>query len=744
MLAFARRTLLWKYAAYIAGLVSLLLALSGIVSGYFAYREAIASLEEVQHATASYAAMEIANFMRRVQQALHASLEKFDTSATVQTDDLQIEFVGLLRHHPEVSELRWINGDGAERFALSRFRAHAASDTNWSGDARFVGARGAEDHVGKVYFREGSEPYVSVSVARHSTSSVVESEVNLTYIWDLIAQAQPKPGGTAFVVDGEGQLVSHPDIGLVLAKTNLSTLEHVRRILARSPEAGALVGEARDIKGRAVVSTAVSIPRLGWTVLAEQPVEEAFRPVYASVTRSAVLVALGILGAIATSLLLARRMVRPIREVESRARLLGEGDFSQRIELRTGDELEAMATQFNRMAARLQDTHETQELRIAERTHELAVANEAKTRFLAAASHDLRQPLHALALFVGELRAMQLPVDAAALAERIERSAEALEALLEALLDLSRLDLATVEADPRPIAMEDILARLAAQFAPSAEAKGVAFRQVKTSLWVRSDPMLLERILLNLLANAVRYTERGRILLGCRRRGEHVEVIVADTGIGIDPKHLPHVFQEFYRAAPPDRGMGTGLGLGLAIVKRLAALLGHRISIESTAGKGTVVRLLLPRVPTQQRTRAPDLAALNSLRAVRVLVVDDDASVRDAMHGLLKRWDCEVSTAADGDEAIARARERRPDVVLCDLELAHGESGVEVVEAIRRLHGEHIRCAFVTGESSPELIARARATGLPILFKPTTPGKLRAMLEHLAHANPAEAGSSVS
>jgi CheY-like chemotaxis protein len=127
-----------------------------------------------------------------------------------------------------------------------------------------------------------------------------------------------------------------------------------------------------------------------------------------------------------------------------------------------------------------------------------------------------------------------------------------------------------------------------------------------------------------------------------------------------------------------------------------------------------------------------------------VLVVDDDASVRDAMHGLLKRWDCEVSTAADGDEALARARDRRPDVVLCDLDLAHGESGVEVVKAISRLHGEHIRCAFVTGESSLELIARARATGLPILFKPTTPGKLRAMLEHLAHANPAEAGSSVS
>jgi signal transduction histidine kinase/ActR/RegA family two-component response regulator len=740
MLVFARRTLLWKYAGYFAGLVSLLLAISGIVSGYFAYRESIAALEEVQQATARYAAKEIANFMRSVQQALRGSLEKFDTGAGVDPDDLRIELVALMRHHREVSEVRWIGARGEEQFLLS----HVGLNSSMSGrslaeDPGFVGAHRTRDYVGKVHFLKESEPYVSVSVARSSTSSVLEAEVNLKYIWDLIAQAHLKPGGVAFVVDSEGQLVSHPNIDLVLAKTDLSSLPHVRRALDRNPQAVVFVGEGTDVVGRPVVSTAVPIPNLGWTVFAEQSVSEAFRPVYASMARSAVLVALGIAAAIAMSVVLARRMVRPIREVESRARLLGEGDFSQRIDLRTGDELEAMATQFNRMAAHLQDMHQTQELRIAERTNELALANEAKTRFLAAASHDLRQPLHALALFVGQLRTSELSGDAADLSERIERSVEALATLLEALLDLSKLDVASVTATPECLPLQDMLRRLTAQAAPSAEAKGLAITLVRTSLWVRSDPILLERILQNLLSNAVRYTERGRILVGCRRRGENVEVMVADTGVGIGPEHLPYVFEEFYRAPRQNRGMSAGLGLGLAIVKRLAALLDHRIAIESLAGRGTVVRLFLPGVPPREHPVPSIRTAGDSLRGVRVLVIEDEAPIREAMQGLLLRWNCEVSTAADGAEALQQARLRQPDVILCDLDLAHGESGLDVAETIRRECGSEVHCAFVTGESSPALIDRARTTGHPVLFKPATPGKLRALLEHLARSGRAQA-----
>lgn len=727
-----RHSLFWKYAAYFAGVVSALLIISGAVGGYFAYRESVTALEEVQQAKAQFAAAEIENFMRGVQEALHATVGKFNANGAVAVDDLQLELVALLRHHPEISGVRWIDAAGDERIALSRFDRNVVdSARNWSAEPGFRAVRKASRYVGPIYFRKETEPYVSVAAARDSGGSVLVAEVNLKYVWDVVSQVQLTRDGVAYVVDRAGELISHPDIGLVLRKTDLSTLPQVRRALDRTPQAAVVIGEAQDLAGVPVVSTAVPINSLGWVVFAEEPLDEAFRPVYASLARSVGLVVLGLIAAIAASVLLARRMVRPIREIETRARQIGEGRFDHRIALSTGDELEALANQFNLMAGRVQDTYAMQETRIAERTRELALANEAKTRFLAAASHDLRQPIHALALFVGQLRSVHLPNDAKTLLEKIERSVEALNELLEALLDLSKLDVGAISAKRKPLALQDLLSRLASEFAPSAEAKDLALTCVPTSLWVDSDPVLLQRILLNVIANALRHTRQGRILIGCRRRGGNVEVIVADTGIGIDAAHLPHVFEEFYTAVPTQAGASTGLGLGLAIVKRLATLLDHRVSIESTLDKGTVVRILVPRTEPLQAARPLEPPIAEPLRGVHVLIVDDEVSARDAMRGLLARWGCDVAAAESGDEAVEHARKRPPDVVLCDLRLRDGETGIDVVDRLKRECDCDVSYAFVTGESSPESLAQARATGHPIAFKPTTPGKLRALLEHL-------------
>jgi signal transduction histidine kinase len=730
-----RRTLYWKYAAYFTGLVSALLVLSGAVGGYFAYRESMSALEAVQRANARFTAAEIASFMQGALNAVQAAVDKFNTKEQVDAENLRIELLMLLRHHPEISDLRWIAPDGEERFYLSRFELNAENrGRNWSDDRRFRAARSASPFVGPVYFRKGTEPYVTIAAARDPSSSVLEAEVNLKFVWDVVSQVPRAATEVVYVVDRGGQLISHTDMGLVLGKADLSIVPHVRRLLDQT-EQTITAGKSTDIRGQPVIATAAPIAALGWTVFAEQSVETALRPVYASITRSVVVVLIGIAVAFAASLLLARRMVRPIREIEARARELGEGQFERPIAVRTGDELEALAGQFNRMAARLQETHAMQEARIVERTHELSVANEAKTRFLAAASHDLRQPIHALALFVGQLRAVQLPGKAASLIEKIERSVEALKELLEALLDLSKLDAGAVAAETRALALNDLLSRLASQAAPMAEAKGLALTLVSTTLWVRSDPLLLERIFLNVISNALRYTDQGRILIGCRRRGENVEVIVADTGIGIDSMQLPNVFQEFYRAAAGHRGMDNGHGLGLAIVKRLAHLLDHRVRIESELGRGTVVRILVPRAEPQEPAFVPEALIVESLRGIRVLVIDDETLVRDAIQGLLAQWDCEVITAERGDEALELARGRRPDVVLCDLRLADGESGLDVVNRLRRECGSGVACAFVTGEMAPERIAEARATGHPIAFKPTTPGKLRALLEYLVRTD---------
>jgi signal transduction histidine kinase len=720
MAAPVRRPLLWKYAATLSLLVSALLLAGGALGAWQLYRAARASIEQVQQAEARFAATEIAGFMARVQGALRASTAKFAVLDALAVDDLRIELASLLRHHPELAELRWISAGGREQLALGRVGVdEAGSQRDWSADPRYTGARELGTWVSPVSFRKGSEPHVSVAVASPTAGSVLAAELNLKLVRDLVGRGS---SATTYVLDSDSHLIAHPDIGLVLARTDFSRLPQV--VLAMR---GREAGPARDIAGEPVIASHARVGPLPWTVIVEQPTARALAPVVETLLPALAIVALGIAAAIVASFVLAQRLVRPIQEIEAQARRLAEGRFDAPIALATGDELQALAEQFNRMAARLGETLASQERRIAERTHELALANEAKTRFLAAASHDLRQPMHALGLFAGQLRATALPPEAAPLADRVAESAQHLGTLLDALLDLSQLDAGAVRAEPRALPLQPLLARLAQQFAPAAEAKGLAVSAVPTRLWVHSDPLLLERILQNLLANALRYTREGRVLLGCRRRGSEVELLVADTGCGIAPEHLPQVFDEFWRAGR--RSRDGGIGLGLAIVQRLARLLGHGVGLDSVPGRGTVARLRLARAEPQAETAA-EPAAPDSLRARRVLVIDDEAAAREALQGLLARWGCEVRTASGLHSALAQAP--GSELVLCDLELEPGPDGVEVVQALRQACGPALRCAFVSGSSSAALVDKARRTGLPIAFKPTPPARLRALLEHLA------------
>ena len=725
----ARRTLLWKYAAYFSGIVSALLVVSGGLAGYFAYRESIATLEELQSANAHFAALEIARFIGRVEDALQSTVSKFNMPGGVDANDLQIELIALLRHQPAITELRWIAASGREELALSRVTQDVAnSGRDWSSDARFQAMHTVTRYIGPVYFRAETEPYVSISASRAPGGNVLVGEVNLKFVREVISNIRVGETGYAYVVDRTGRLVSHPDLGLVLGKTDLSVLPQVRNAIARKN--GSASRTAHTLEGTAVIATAAPIERLEWTVFAEQARAEALRPVVASLGRSVALMLIGMAVAIAASVVFARSLVHPIRQLGARAREIGEGKLDRRIDVKTGDELEALAAQFNRMAERLQAIYAGQEATIALRTRDLALANEAKSRFVAAASHDLRQPMHALALFVGQLRAHVAGAAALALLVKVERSVEALQELLEALLDLSRLDMGAVIAQPKSLALQELLARIVAQFAPAAEAKGLALTLVPTSLWARSDHLLFDRIVMNLVANAIRYTDAGRVLIGCRRRNDHIDVVVADTGIGIAATHLPHLFEEFYQAAP--RGASPkGLGLGLAIVKRLATLLDHQVMIDSVPGRGTMVRVRIPRAAPEAGESMPAKAHPHELRGTRVLIVDDEDAPREAIAGLLEQWGCIVSVARDGDEALAHARARPPDLVLCDLTLGAGESGLEVVDRLRGDLGPRLACAFITGASTPAMIAELRERGDPIAFKPTAPAKLRALLEHL-------------
>ncbi len=445
-------------------------------------------------------------------------------------------------------------------------------------------------------------------------------------------------------------------------------------------------------------------------------------------------------------------MTLPIRALQEGAARIGAGALDHRLEVKTGDELQALAEEFNRMAARLSESYAGLELKVAERTRELERANQARSRLLRAASHDLRQPLHALGLFVAQFGARAPDAETRHIAAQAGAAVTALQELLDAILDISRLDAGAVSPKVADFGVATLLDRLATAFAPSAAEKGLRLRVVPSRLVVRSDPVLLGRILLNLAANALRYTQRGGILIGCRRRGGLVRIEVWDTGIGIAPEQRQAIFQEFYQAADPRVG-GQGLGLGLAIAARLAALLGSHIEVASRLGNGSVFAVEVPRgEPTAAPGRSGAIAATGRLPehsledaasgrgrpsyGALVLVVDDDALVREAMQSLLAQWGCTVAAAATGEEAVTllEGGDRLPDALLCDYRLPGAETGIEVIRRLQAVAGRAIPAALVSADTAPESLQTMRASGYPMLPKPVAPAKLRALLEHLVAA----------
>ncbi len=368
-------------------------------------------------------------------------------------------------------------------------------------------------------------------------------------------------------------------------------------------------------------------------------------------------------------------------------------------------------------------------------TEEAQAANRAKSRFLAAASHDLRQPLHALGLFTDRLTDHVTGDVGRALAEQVQTTTRALRQQLDALLDLSRLDAGGVEPDLRTFALGPELARLAAEWSVAAREKGLAFRFEPLEAQVVSDPVLLARVIQNLLANAVRYTSAGEVVLRTRRDGAQLAIEVADSGPGIPRDRQREIFSEFYRLDP--RAGDGGLGLGLAIVERTSRLLGHALVLESEPQRGSLFRVTVPLAGDAPAPGAhePQTAAIipAGLAGRRVLVVEDEPAVLDAMRGLLESWGCRVSVAHD----IAAATDSLsggggpPDAIIADYRLGAAETGLDAIERIRVLSGVDVPAVLVSGEAARDSLRAIRESGLRYLPKPVPPAKLRALLAEL-------------
>jgi CheY-like chemotaxis protein len=350
-------------------------------------------------------------------------------------------------------------------------------------------------------------------------------------------------------------------------------------------------------------------------------------------------------------------------------------------------------------------------------------ATQTKSRFLAAASHDLRQPMHALSLYLSALGGVRLPESALALLSNAKQCAQAMDEMFSELLDISRLDASAVQADIKVFALSTLLDQIRMEFVPQAQAKGLNFKVVDCSAFVFSDPILIERILRNLVSNAMRYTTHGKVLVGCRRSNDGVRLSVYDTGSGIAYEQQQSIFEEFYQVSNPERDRTQGLGLGLAIVQRLALLLSTRLTLTSQLGRGSVFSIDLPGSGAIDAVSSPMIADTThhgSLMGALIVVIDDESIILGAMQLLLEQWGCAVIVAASGREAIERLSQcsRAPDIIVCDYRLRDGETGSDVIVALRDEFNENIPALLITGDTAPERIKTLLASGFPVLHKP--------------------------
>jgi signal transduction histidine kinase/ActR/RegA family two-component response regulator len=733
----ARRGVLFrKYALYLVGAVCTALLASGTSGIYFSQHELHSQLDALQRDNAVSAAAKIEQFVAGIEQQIEwiASLPPED-----QTQDLRLEAQRLLRQAPPISDMTLIDAAGREELFVSRFELDRLdSGRDLSGDAGFKTAARGQSHFSAIYFRLETEPYMTIALPRGGPGrGAVLADVNLKAVWDVISQIKIGQSGYAYVVDRDGILIAHPDLSFVLRKMNIARLPQVAVALAASSQHKAGADNAANgfnIGGARVLSTYMPIPSLGWTVFVEQPLAEADAPIYAAILRNVALLFGGLVLAFVVSLMLARRMVTPIAALEGGAEQLAHGNLDYRVQVRTGDELESVAHQFNAMAAKLQESYADLERKIEERTRELKIANEAKTRFLAAASHDLRQPMHALGMFISSLRGKADPAEITATLERAGTAVEMMADLLDGLLDLSRLDAGVVQPAVANFPLNVILDRIAFDFQPEARDKGLQLRIVRSAAVVRSDPTMLSRILLNLVSNAIRFTSHGKVLVGCRRRGNEIRIEVHDTGIGIAPEQRTAIFQEFFKVADTQRDDSHGLGLGLSIVKRLADLLSCTLEVSSTVGKGSTFSIRVPRgaAETLPASReAPMLQAASILAGRRVLVIDDDTLVLDGMRSILAAWDCQVRTAQTGEEATRLVQQQSPDVVICDFTLRDGETGIDLLHRLIAQAPHPMAVMLMTGDVGAEMLRLAKSAGYMTLHKPVRPATLRSVMSQL-------------
>jgi signal transduction histidine kinase/CheY-like chemotaxis protein len=770
----AMKGLFRRYVATIAGLVSVSVLTVGSILALYHYSQDQQRAHEVQTAEARAASASIDAYLRDIEGVLRSLSNRLSEGATAGREAQARDFRDALKFEPAILNIRSLDAKFLEtnfvsRVAADRIESHAPQ----SEIQQLLEHCTTRFCYGPILIRDQTEPSLTVAINGNRSGESLAAEISVRFIDDVLARLSIGKSGRAYVVDLQGHLLAHPDLRTLLRNSDVSRLPQVRAVrtaLAQGrPELPSVWGRSPD--GGSVFSSAARIVGPDWLLYVEQPAAEVLRTVATTIGVTMAVLALGIAAAGLASLWLARRLAKPILLLRDGAQRLGSGDLSTKIDVHSRDEIQSVAIAFNGMADSLRTLYESLESKVLERTRDLKQANEqittqarelsvlndklgvqlrelnvkrdaadrasaAKTRFVAAASHDLRQPMHAVGLLVGILADRQISPEIGALLTKIQLSVSALENLFETLLDISKLDAGIVAPHLTCVSLDSLLESVELSHSQAAMAKGLTLRVHRLLTLVHTDSALLFSMLGNLVSNAIRYTERGHVDVYCRKRGPLVTVFVADTGIGIPTVELERIFEEFYQLPDTRRSRGQGLGLGLAIVRRTAELLGYQLSARSAIGVGSVFGMQLPIATADQFRQMPPALSHGQdpvLAGAFIVVVDDDQESRFATEAIFKSWRCHVIAGSSG-AAVRRELSqhlRQPDLIVADYWLGNGETGLGIIHELRREAEMKIPAIILTADQDVARAVVAQAHDVVFLQKPANAQRIRRVVMDL-------------
>jgi signal transduction histidine kinase len=587
------RSLFRKYSALLVTLVGGALIVNAAIEMYCSYGASREARIAVQREKAQGAAAVIEQFVKEIEGQVRWAIS-FRSVRDLQ--ERRFDFLRILQQAPAISEIGYIGADGREQIRVSRVAADITSGgADLRAEPKFAEAKVNRRYVGPIYFRRDLIPYFTLAFS-DSVGGVIVSEINMKFLWELISRIQVGQGGVAYVVDKRGLLIAHPDYNLVINKTNMADLPGVALALAKLKNVNIQIPAiTRDRAGRDVLRASAPIGTLGWLVFVDLPLAEALQPVYAVLERTAIVLAGGLLLAALAGIWLARRMVVPIRILTAGAVRIGGGDFDHRIAVDSRDEVQTLADSFNHMGARLKGSRTSLE----HKSRQLEIASQHKSQFLANMSHELRTPLNAI-LGYNELLQDglygELPPKSKDVLDRVQKNGKHLLGLINDVLDLSKIEAGQLALGIKSYSMKDVVQTVVSATESLAAAKNLplSVEMSKSMPKGRGDERRLAQVLLNLVGNAIKFTDEGKISIAASSSNGKFSIAVSDTGPGIPVAEQSRIFEEFHQIDSSNIKKKGGTGLGLAIAKRIVELHRGRMWVISEPGRGSTFHFEVP------------------------------------------------------------------------------------------------------------------------------------------------------